>query len=1005
MRAFSLILFLRRATRITLPLIFGISSWMDTYAHGSFDTPKQLQQEDTNRVTTLLRLFEDNVTKDVTSAREYAEEALALSEKLKYAKGLGDSKRALGDVHRLEGDFDEAEILITEAIAISEQHNDDISLAKGYLALYKLYFVRGDYTRSAETNQKALAIAERSQRKDMLAEAYGNEAISAGIGGEHLRAVELFLKSLDMYRAIGDMQMEGVALMRIGHTFELAGSYEKALDYLFQSLEINRELGSWGYTGWCLLNIGVTKGRIAPEDYAGKRDYYLQALEMAEKAKDFRLKLACLDNIGGSWSLEGNYAMANRYLNQAYKLSTSAGHNSRTVFIAGNLAENYLYTGQLDSAIFFGTENLSIARQENNTFEKRQAYSVLSQIYAQREEHKKAYDMLLEHTRLSDSIFNVQKSQQIEDLREKYETDRKEQEIDMLTKDKAAAVFRRNSFALLSVLFLIVGSLVFAVLKLREKKNKLLLQKEIELDRMKSRFFANISHEFRTPLTLILGPIDEMMARSENGGLDKYLRPMRRNANRLLELVNQLLELSRIESGKLKPVLTRSNIAPLVKGIVMSFDSLAEMKRIKLEVAADNIPEAIFLDTDKFEKILSNLLSNAFKFTPEEGSIRVVVQKSRSCRLPDVNECLEVALQDSGRGIASEEVAHIFDRFYQADNNQLLQQDGSGIGLALTRELVELHLGTIWADSDISSGTQITLQLPLDLEERMKGCVAGAVPSGTTYAIPIKREDGTGQDEDPAVDIASSRSEILLIEDHDDVRRYIHDVLAEHFTVIEASNGKEGVAKALERIPDLIVSDVMMPGMDGHEVCSILKMEEKTSHIPIVMLTAKADIANRIEGLESKADDYITKPFVPKELLTRIRNLIESRRLLQEKYNRTVILKPDDIEVHSADEKFLRKLMSVLEVHMGDERFGVETLGLALGMSRSQLHRKLKALTGKGPSQFMRSFRLTRARDLLKAKTATTAEIAYTVGFGSPSYFTKCFHEEFGYTPSEVVDH
>jgi signal transduction histidine kinase/DNA-binding response OmpR family regulator len=960
------------------------------------------QSDDSSKVDALIKLFTKTFGSDVDQAEMYAREALTLSNHLNYVKGMIDSHRSLGEVYRIKGNFELAEEFLGRAVSLCREKTDDIALAKNYLALNRLSFVRGDYVKAGEYNKKAFEIGEELADGEVLADAYGNEGILHGIRGQYPVAIEHFLKSLDMYKSLKDELRAAVTLMRIGHTFELAGSYEKAMDYFLQSLEVNQRLNHFGNMGWCYLNMGVTYGRMNKDNDAPKLDYFEQALVMSEKASDFRLQLACLDNIGGLYSTRRDFENANTFLMKAYRLSQEAGHNSRTVYITGNLAENFLYTGQFDSALIFGRENLRIALEERNTFEKRQAYSVLSQIHAARNENKQAYDMLLRHVSLSDSIFNVQKSQQIEDLREKYETEKKEQAILLLTKEKAAAEFRRNTFALLSGLLLMVGFLVFVILRLRVKKNRLMLEKEIELDRMKSRFFANISHEFRTPLTLILGPIDELLTREENNEIHKYLKPMRRNAGRLLELVNQLLELSRIESGRLRPNLTRNNVVAIVKGVAMSFDSLAEMNGIRLEVTTEGEPIEMYFDRDKFEKILTNLLSNAFKFTPDNGSISVHAQCTGDCRLAGVSECLQVMVKDSGRGISEVEIGHIFDRFYQADNNQLHQQDGSGIGLALTKELVELHRGIIWARSVSEQGTEIGVQLPLNLEEILKDCVAETVPADKPLSVRYIEEGGVDFVENADAEIDSQKPIVLLIEDHVDVRNYIRDSLEKAFRVIEASDGEEGIAMAIDKIPDLVLCDVMMPNMNGNQVCVYLKDEEKTSHIPIILLTAKADMESRIEGLKTRADDYLTKPFVPKELLMRIHNLIESRKMLREKFMQSIMLKPKGVPVDSVDEKFLRRMIDLMEIHIGDEKFGVEMLGVEIGMSRSQLHRKLKALIGQGPNQFIRSFRLNRAHDLLKVNAATAAEIAYSVGFSSPSYFTKCFHEQFGYTPTEI---
>ena len=474
---------------------------------------------------------------------------------------------------------------------------------------------------------------------------------------------------------------------------------------------------------------------------------------------------------------------------------------------------------------------------------------------------------------------------------------------------------------------------------------------------------------------------------------------MQRNAGRLLDLVNQLLDLSKIESGKLKLNTSKSNIISTIKGVSMSFHSMAEQKGIGL--ALDIQPESLEMsfDREKFETILINLLSNAFKSTPDHGNIIIRARIVQAGSSPRGKEHFRISVADNGKGIPEPDIGLIFDRFYQSDTNQLLQQEGSGIGLALTKELVELHHGTIRAESTIGKGTEIIIELPIDLP-----MVANtSTQEKASIAKEVVRAHVHVEAEEDKIDMTMNGCPVVLvIEDHDDVRHYIQETLTRRFTIVSAKDGEEGISKAMEIIPDLIISDVMMPKKDGFEVCNVLKNDEKTSHIPIILLTAKSDSEDKIAGLLTKADDYVTKPFVPRELLVRIENLIASRLQLREKYKQEGVLKPKDIAVNSVDEKFLNRLIEVVEVHMGDEKFGVEQLGNEMGMSRSQLHRKLTALLGQGPNQFIRSFRLHRAHDLLKQNSATASEIAYQVGFSSPSYFTKCFHEQFGYTPSEV---
>jgi DNA-binding response OmpR family regulator/nitrogen-specific signal transduction histidine kinase len=536
---------------------------------------------------------------------------------------------------------------------------------------------------------------------------------------------------------------------------------------------------------------------------------------------------------------------------------------------------------------------------------------------------------------------------------------------------------------------------LYYIQRFRTKKNRLLLEKEKELDRMKSRFFANISHEFRTPLTLILGPIDDLIHKYEHSDIRQKLLVMKRNATRLLALVNQLLELSKIESGMLKLHMTRSDIIAVTKGITMSFHSIAEQKNIHLIM--DMQPDRLHMsyDRQKWETILTNLLSNAFKFTQGNGKIGL------SSRLEEESgkRVLKFTLTDNGHGIPKEQVHHIFNRFYQADSNEVLHHEGSGIGLALAKELVELHRGSIHVESEPGVGTKFSIVLPGDSIAKSPAYEDKQKLKATDL---VDIQEVPDELEIEAEIVEQSKPIVLLIEDHVEVSNYIKEILSDVYNVYCAKDGEEGIIAGLEMIPDLIISDVMMPKKDGLEVCKTLKENEKTSHIPIILLTAKSDSKDKITGLSSEADDYITKPFVPGELLVRVKNLIESRRRLVEKYKINGILKPKDVTTNSIDEKFLDRLIELVELNISDEKFGVEQLGREIGMSRSQLHRKLTALIDQGPNQFIRSFRLQRAHDLLKQNAATASEISYQVGFSSPSYFTKCFHEQFGYTPTEM---
>ncbi|MFQ5630779.1 MAG: response regulator, partial [bacterium] len=560
------------------------------------------------------------------------------------------------------------------------------------------------------------------------------------------------------------------------------------------------------------------------------------------------------------------------------------------------------------------------------------------------------------------------------------------------------------------------------------KMQKFEAQKLQEIDSVKSRFFANISHEFRTPLTLILGPVEQMLSGDFRGNVKENYRMILRNGRRLLRLINQLLDLSTLEAGRMTLQARRENIVPLLKGLVLSFASLAERKKIVLNFHAEKERIDAYVDRDKLEKIATNLLSNAFKFTPEGGKISVLcsvfsVQLSDD-RIPDTEICLRITVADTGPGIPAEHLDKIFDRFYQQDSTHKKDQtpldrgspterplfdrayptgqEGSGIGLALTKELVEMHHGKILVESKEGKGTTFSVLLPLgkahlkDNEITSEEIPEPSSVNSEPFSLVNDQQFATS-DQQPATNIeqpeANDQTVVLVVEDNRDVRYYIRQHLKSEFAVVEAEDGAAGLETALEIIPDLIISDVMMPKMDGYELCRFIKNDEKTSHIPIILLTAKASSPDKIEGLETGADDYLIKPFDAKELLARIKNLIKMRQQLRERFSREVFLKPQEIAVAPMDEVFLRKVQSVVEENMSDEGFCIDRLSKKVGMSRTQIHRKLRALIDQSATQFIRSMRLQRAVDLLRQKAGTVAEITYMVGFGSQAYFTKCFHE------------
>jgi len=518
-----------------------------------------------------------------------------------------------------------------------------------------------------------------------------------------------------------------------------------------------------------------------------------------------------------------------------------------------------------------------------------------------------------------------------------------------------------------------------------------------EAQQSQSRFFANISHEFRTPLTLIFGPASDIEENSTDVEAKKNAGLIKRNADRLYNLVNQLLDLSKFEAGKMKLSTTEQNIIPLIRGLVLSFTSLAERKNIALNLKTNKEILKAYIDKEKLEKIINNLLSNAFKFTPEGGEIIFYVGQR------DNN--VEIKVSDTGTGIPKERIDKIFNRFYQVDGSHTREREGTGIGLSLTKELVEIHRGKIILESKEGAGTTFTVLLPLGKEHlKQEEIVEKEVQeekSETRKEVELIPElENRKEKTDLDVLFDTEKPLLLIVEDNSDVRKYIISHLEKDYRIQEAVDGEDGWNRAVKQIPDLIISDIMMPKMDGFELCEKLKTDERTSHVPIIMLTAKATSKDKIEGYETGADDYIMKPFDAKELKARIKNLIEIRKKLQEKFRSEDFISPK--EFSSLDAQFIQKAIGIINEHISEENFSIEEFAGETALSRRQLHRKLTALTGKTPSQFLRLLRLARAKTLIKEKKETISEISYQVGFNSPAYFNKCFKEEYGYSPGEL---
>lgn len=520
-----------------------------------------------------------------------------------------------------------------------------------------------------------------------------------------------------------------------------------------------------------------------------------------------------------------------------------------------------------------------------------------------------------------------------------------------------------------------------------------------EATHAKLAFFTSVSHDFRTPLTLIADPVNQLLEEKHLGERERnMLEIVRKNVAVLLRLITQILDFQKYEHGKLALRLSEFNALECIKDWTEAFHTLAFRKHIQFEVKAEgDVAQYVMVaDAEKIERITYNLLSNAFKFTPEKGEIKVVLS-----RIEQNNQaCICMEVRDTGIGMSEEHIHHVFEHFYQID----VQHTGSGLGLALVEAFVNLHRGTVQVESGKGKGTCFRVILPMKQEGEVKGLTE------KNEALEILQEGAVldaGQEtlhqwtENTGVEESADKEMVLVIDDNQDVRDYVKMLLQDKYVVVEAVNGLEGVKQAMKYVPDVVVCDVMMPVMDGIACCKRLKSELQTSHIPVLMLTAYAMDEQRIQGYDSGADAYLTKPFNAKLLMTRIRNLIDNRKRL--KSLAEDVTGGGKQSLGEVDKGFVEKLKTLIDEKMGDSELSVEDLGAELGLGRVQLYRKTKSLTGYAPNELLRIARLRKAASLLASSEKTVAEITYEVGFSSPSYFTKCYKDYFGESPSEFL--
>ncbi len=922
-----------------LVLIIGFST--GTTAQSKIDSLELVLEtinDDSLKILTYQHLRHIYQRTDLNKALEYALLAESLAEKTGLQFSLGEAKYRKGTVLINMSLYDEAEAQFYMAL--------DIFIRLG--ALKKIAIVKVDLARVMATTSRVE------------------------------EAFRLYLEALSLTKETGNRNSEARIHNFLGQLYKSQKQFDRAIEHYDVALKIVTELNFKPGISACLANLGSIYTDLRVYDKA--IEYLEKSLVIKNETGDKLGASRVLSNLGDIANDRLEYELAFKYLNRALLLVQEVNQPADLAIVQHGLARNAFYRNDFLQCVQICNQILANMKMVQDLELTAKTHKLLSEAFGQTGQYDKAYQHATLHNQLSDSLYNEEILKVTNDLEAKYQNDQKAAEIALQLVQLSKRETERNYLIIMAAVALLLAVLIFNQYRIKYRANTKLR----ELDKLKSDFFANISHEFRTPLSLVMAPIKKRIDQSNDQKDKEEFSMMYRNADRLLTLIDQLLDLSKLENQSIKLEKTEVDVNHYFKIIAASFSSFADHKKISF---SNDLPEEgmiLEFDQDVLQKICNNLLSNAFKFTPEDGTVHL------SVRLAD-NQ-LEIAISDSGQGIPLVDQKNVFDRFYRTTEGN---ETGTGIGLALTKELAEFHEGKIKMESLEGVGTKFTVTIPVQsITSFSSDKSEGVVNENNNKNVHVEKD----------LSIHDNHPQILIIEDNPDLREYLRKNLKEQYSIHVSKDGEEGIGKAKQIIPDLIISDIMMPKKDGIEVCNELRAATETNHIPIILLTARADQESKLSGLSSGADDYLLKPFDAAELEIRIANLLEQRNRLKEKYTQFVLAEPLNNEPENPRSVFLYSASTIVGQHLNDPDFGAEMFCEEMAMSRMQLHRKLKALTNLSASEFIRTHRLNKAALLLKDNGDNVTGIGYEVGFNNPSYFSKCFKERFGISPSEFAN-
>jgi signal transduction histidine kinase/DNA-binding response OmpR family regulator len=887
-------------------------------------------------------------------------------------------------VSYLNSNLDSAIYFATVAVKVANEKKTSKPSLIAYYTLSNTLIQKGEIDKGLEAVKKALSFTDFEDNYMFLSACYNLLGVIYTRIFDYENALVYHQKSLDLSIQYQDTLGIAIAYNNIGkfHADQKQNKIGKV--YYKKSLIHYQALKDTSFIGVLYNNLSSVS-----KNTEEKKKYLDRALYFAEISNNYILKGNILANIGSIYSKKKDYSIALMLFDSAFNLFSSINYNYGLPTIANTISEIYLLKNMPESSLKWANLSVDYSKKNELIEDLADSYKLLTKLSKEKNDYKQALVYKGLYYKYKDSLLSIKRTDAITKLEVRHGLLQKNKELQVLEKDLQISEMYSFQLLLAGGLLVFIFLLLFFWYRRVNKKNKEITKLELriketerakleEINKMKSVFLANISHELRTPLTLLLSPLSSMLDKSLKGNMDDYLKMMSRNGERLESLIDQLLNISRLEKDKWPENKKEVELWSQLSLLADSFHSHAVNRNIEFSGSVPQQATQAYIDLEKLEQIILNLLSNAFKYTEDKGKVSFVADMQQ--------ERLRFHIKDSGKGIPAEDLPHLFERFFRVEGQSEGPQSGTGIGLALVKELVDWFGGEIIVKSEPGVGTEFECFIPLEL-----------------VSLPLAE---TVSQDTAVVETVTSSAEkpvILVVEDHPDVRKLLSEQLTGEFIIEQASDGLEGLQKATELVPDLVITDVMMPKMDGREFCSKLKKQAGTSHIPVIMLTALSQEADKLKGLEVAADHYLTKPFNLKEIQLIVKNLLEARIQMGNHLKEKGVLAISKTTMPAMEKAFLDQLISLIESKLEQENYTVDQLSKEIGLSRSQLYRKVVALTNQTPSQFMRRLRLQHSKLMLEERSATISEIAYNCGFSSLSYFSRCFQEEYGESPSSFM--